>query len=925
MESHSSSPKLQSSLATLPPIILDDIIPYLDNNATLILFLTGNRLLASKLRLTSSLSLCWQSSSYFSWYDSESFIGLFSQLKTLRLTTWIPKLLCRERLEPDLFPSSLTSLYLNFFNSLSILSGCTGLVASLFLKLASLKELYIIQSAEISSLSSNLKCLDLTHFPSTLSILHLEAQKYSRYQFDAKWLSQLPPTLESLSLIHLRTLEPPRRGDRIVISSRLPRPVIPTSDMSFNTTSLIRLHLIISGDSAIETKYIGPQLQHLEIYNYNDILFDNLSILHPIRYYDVGYPLVHFPNLRTIGYDLGKYGFEWTHLDRFPPSLTALIAPISLAHGFPVSLINGEFEIAGEPRHAITSRLQIVREVTNLGSAPVRLLWHNIDAFPKVREFTLSQLYVPLPRHLTTLQLGVLRYSELDRLPSTLTSLTINRALWNNSDTTTSVQFPPNLQSLVATSSFDFQFVSSLPDSLEVLDVCTTNSTLTCLKSEIDGESGDFSQPPSSSSGSVRSPSSRLQRLVKLALHISSSDNDEALEISINTIPKNITQLSLRGRIRFSTALSSSLRHHASLKKLHLAKLRCHMLDELPSQLVELSCADFRIDLRDYRRALHFKSTFERLTRLKVLTINQKFPFITFSDTPTLESFSTWMHLPRNLKYVYAADFCRLPEFLWETFAIRFFASCLPRRLSIFSCPYLDPYLNPQPTKIWAILLSITPNYLILPTLKYQLPLPLGMPFNVSSYLSSQEFHPSDPQQVTTRLLINPVAPPQMSDFYAVEPLFRERTGQSTVLVPVTPRKMSKHHKHPLSRVEWSFHLLNLCTGLVLPAILPVSRSQHPWLWYYLWGSTIGSALSLPFSFYRWYRSLSIDPSIMDTVIGPKQRSYFVSFIVLSTIVPPTMFSFLSRNCFHPAVNFLLSAPMVLFTLARNVFIHTAR
>lgn len=225
-----------------------------------------------------------------------------------------------------------------------------------------------------------------------------------------------------------------------------------------------------------------------------------------------------------------------------------------------------------------------------------------------------------------------------------------------------------------------------------------------------------------------------------------------------------------------------------------------------------------------------------------------------------------------------------MPQIFFKYFVHRFIVSCLPRNLSLLDVRYLDPFHLLDYNKPLVVMIGQAPP-LILSTLKYRFPLILGLPLTILRYFST------DNQPSSAPLSLTDVAPSQLSDFYAAHHIFFQKTGQNVNFVPATPRNAPKQ-RQAIYRAEWLIFLLNLCTVLYLVITLPVSRSEHTWLWYSMWGSIIGSALSLPFSFLTWYRSVSVHSSNLAPVfINPYYSPLIFAIILLGTILPTYVFT----------------------------------
>lgn len=113
-------------LSTLALDSLDRILHFAGDNDVLRLILTGNPVLSNKIKRCGSLSVSWESCAYFNFNACLPLIRAFSNLKSLRLTTWSPHLLALKRLDQAHFPSTLTSLELDFNDALGILQSVHG-------------------------------------------------------------------------------------------------------------------------------------------------------------------------------------------------------------------------------------------------------------------------------------------------------------------------------------------------------------------------------------------------------------------------------------------------------------------------------------------------------------------------------------------------------------------------------------------------------------------------------------------------------------------------------------------------------------------------------------------------------------------------------------------------------------------------------
>ena len=522
--------QISSPLAALPVEVLDSIAWYASSNASLLLILSGSKVLGSKLRRATRLSLEWTNFAYFSWYDCASFLSRFSQLRTLELTTWSRKLLCRERLEPDLLPSSLTSLTLDFYDALASLLLPHGTMKDMTAKLTSLTHLSVTQySAPTRSQ------LDFASFPATLKSLRLIAgfiaDNNVTFWVNEHQLWSLPPHLESLTLYGL-LIRTPSPQDAILFgfNSDTQQPHLP---------SLTSLSLI-SNEYNIDLKYIAAQLRYLKLLNASRVLFDSkLLFAFPPAYPEseiILRPSI-FPKLEFLSTD--SFVFDWLHLYALPPTLTALVPRFSPAFSTfvqpaeKIAILNREHD-ATPPAHALPRNLRKLGSLDTEWNSKIDI--HLGQEMPLLRE--LPQLHLVKDIHsvgkwLSTLYLEKLHSSEFGLLPPALTSLTLNRLLMDpleamECDDSALLRLP-SLKYFRLSYALQTPMLEYLPHSLEELDVLVSNSVLKRLKLLIDNETGDVSAKSSSALSSPQNVSnsgvSAFKALRKLTLRYLSENS----------------------------------------------------------------------------------------------------------------------------------------------------------------------------------------------------------------------------------------------------------------------------------------------------------------------------------------------------------------------------------------------------------------
>ena len=954
---------MHSQFATFPVEIINHIASLAGDNAAFLLFLTGSKRLSSKLFRTRDLCLKWTHYAYFSWYDCASFLSCFSQLKALHLTTWSPELSSRERLEPDLLPATLTDLTLDFYDALSILSSSSALVAPLFSKLVSLAHLSISQKCASAAYE-----LDFSHFPSSLRSLHLSSipSLNAAPWINASTLSSLPLNLESLSLIDI-SITSDSHLIPVAISC-----VSPTHGGRCQTSlKHLSLSFLDHLGYPIEIMFVGPQLRTLDTKNVDDILYGSFSILNPnpksppyhlpaIAYRtgravhppptDVSFarpistlPSVLFPSLTTLGYNAVHYSFSWHHLERFPPTLTCLKAPFHLELDPSETLatvkeLNNKFTEDQMPEHALPKLIE------RLHNSAIEMNSSVLSQFPKLRVCSdlqpLSRIDCNLPPGLLYLSLEKLQPAQVGLLPPGLTSLTVDHFLPDGADDWDTIGPTLNLyvQQLPAgLKHFDLRLsplvppmIGYLPYHLEELSAIASCRTMRALKSAIDGQRTVFSfnsnqGPPSDpQSAPVASISAqgRLKSLRKLKIgHRFTTAEPESLEVSLDTIPQNVTHLTLTSPPFVAVAESASIRHHTSLQTLVIVERAAmdpmELLPEIPPQLQVLSCTfSSSLDFNDYRCGLVWYNFGQRLTGLRELHI-ESYPvshwMIALNTTdkykrPSLPSFSIWTRLPTSLRHLLVLKYLRMPPRTLETASLRFAYHCLPRGLAILKTHenqnnhFSRDLLHRLNVDILVAGSNIWYRVLI-PMIKLQFPLLLGgLALTASHCWTSTFLTPS----FATWLAKFHWLPPNLSvSPLAQDGIYELSTGNPPERTSQIPSKLPKHRRGFVSPSGHLLHLSNVLVGLLFAYMFRISKVQHPWLWYYQWLSIAGSAISFPFCLYQYLRSKG-RPHARDLLSHSSYSSQFVVTFGGSTIANMVMSGLLilpiATNCSTPVI-----------------------
>ena len=844
------SPESKRQLVSLPLDVLDLILWFSSTNAYANLLMAGDRLLSTKLRKTRHLTLQWESTSYFDWYNCKSLILSFHRLESLRLTSWSPELLCRQRLESDLFPSTLMTLTLNFRGALELLGPFGHIMQEPLLHLTQLHTLNVSQAHPSTSAD-----IDFRQLPSSLTSLHIHAPG-KNYRYHVNELHYLPPNLTSLSL-QLNFYD---HLGPIVLGQGVPGELASLTDLSIRLCSR----------NSLEINLVSSHLKRLHVLN-GMILYKGLDLLSPDSHLHLAYdwPLESFKS--------NVYHFEWSNLVCFPPSLTEIGAANMELHNDDLDVLkhmNEDFIAQGAScRHTAPINLRSIE----LYKPGITLDPHLLPFLPNlakvspplvhVERTSLQTLPKGLNQHLITMP--DINLKDAYRLPTFLNSLSVDRFLLYTSshshDTVniaqksqprSETQFddfilhpaldPPmhGLRSLDIHIEFSEELIAYLPRTLEKFSAPMSESTTKLFTIHVNDNAG-------------------LPYLSELTFAPHLNPSSSVQECSLLTVPKSITRLVVKNSVSFSKSANMRLLHHSKLMDLTFAVAIDPVvaLEEFPSQLKFLHfCFSTGLDLNDVKASLALYNFGRRMHNLKVLSLRDDEAAGTTLLTPMarhsahpLPTLLQWMQFPMKLKALYLIKSLRLGHKTYAHASELFFLSCLPRRLSAFHAPSWSIHTTIGYRGSYVSRIAYFLSFILMPAIRFQIPLLDPFCGIRIGYLDTHH---------TTNLYLDVlVRPPQLSVPMSANDSWEESAILNCGLFAnVTGHRMEYTFSKPrqlvapirFSPAPSAFHISNVLLWLLVSYLYPVSKVAHPWLWYYQWANIVGSSIAFPFVFGKW-------------------------------------------------------------------------
>lgn len=836
---------------------------------------------------------------------------------------------------------------MHFNGALEMLSPTYHLAETLFAHLTSLTTLNVSQ--ELWNTQSQ---VDLTHFPSSLRFLRLVSGEEGllRLWYAISDLTRLPPLLETL-VLHLA----PQREEFDVLAAGTGRdPLVIGEGVPGELSMLTHLSLWVSEKHPLETKLIAANLTYLDA-AMGEVLFDGHPVLDPACELT---PARCFPRLETLRF-YNTHKFLWPHLRRFPPTLTSLGA--SMDPGFDnfnqqeydsdqvrYGVILNEFNqnTTSPPAHAIPKNLRFVENFPDFAESPV--LEQHLKHFPNLVQTKPCAPYLSwemdlltnFPSNFQTLELSYLDILNIPQLPKSITRLLIDKLEANTTSALeigpatgdsmpTKVQLPnpifqppvytmPSLSELEIHNSIDNVTIDTFPSSLEKLSIRSSDINVfkyftTCANS------------------------GRFPLLKELSLRTSRAfAHDSILELSLETVPLHLQTLHAHNMVIFSRNPCLRLVDHPSLTCLRIYKpidpLR--LLPEVPSGLKYLlACLHPALDFNHCDSALTLYDFGRRMYRLKVMVMftspqvdspNCIIPITKFHSSPV--SIRRWLSLPYELKKLYALR--SLPFIHSDTLnhASELFAfSCLPRTLSTFKVP--DGTLRSSMDYGFDILQApaLFKAWIGYPALRYFVPF-------------IRSFNPpldNDEYGTTFRACLAVDAaprPPQLSTTSGGK--WTEHTIVHSLLYgkvtgfpssQLWARRRSEYPAIHVAPTDTGFHLSNCLIWLFIALYMPITRKNHPILWYYQWANILGSALALPVVWRRWRKSVNSRAQnlyfanhVHFSLKSAFAYSAFIGLVANSAIVAPAVLKLGLPS------KILFGSVAVLLSLARNYFFHVS-
>ena len=814
---------------------LDRILHFGGSNDVFCLLLTGDALLIHKIKRTGTLAISWSSSAYFDFNACLPLIHSFTDLQSLRLTTWSQQLLPLTRLNTSMFPPNLKSLELSFYDVFGILASthCMKIFAGL----------HFLESLSMHSTSAPYYARNITlvGFPQSLRVLRLSAGQNVTVAHSSSDMRDLPTNLEMLEL-QVRPRD--HNGGGIVL--------VPGA-FAGHLTSLTSLSLKLNDSVMLDTKFIGHRLRHLEVLD-GEVVHDRVHALQNGDALDIIYP-----ELLSLKVDCCSIA-SWFQLPTLPPNLTWLAVPLeSLGSDWTAS--SQSLEYLNQAHVDGTFKISNLRGFENSGRGKLGYRPHLLHHFSNLLETRCTTTSLGpdlelLPTSLTNLTLDKAKVSWLSHLQASLTKLTIEELLYEAEEESSwraneGRKALSRLSFLSVEQGFSASLVPLLPTTLTCLHVgCHDNGILRAI---------------------ALRPLPLLKtyhvRMTVRPTYVVERTNDllgdvlllQALELSLDTIPPSVTSLTAKGIAALSIdPPSRCLRHHRSLTSLKVAESEVEPddLHHLPPQLRVLDVILSRaINIADPEDTLNFYHLREKLPELRSLSmlepsIRDKERAIStlrnpFRYKPYWKLLRAWMSLPSSLKLIYLKSIDgALSQRLStpNTIADLVLYSCLPRKLAIVGLPQ-SRFRETAKDRLPGFLAPL--RLYVAGTLKYFVPL-LGLVlFDETDYRLELPYQ-SDSGRIDA-------LPPHLSYDASANPtlIHAARTG---FLFPELYND-NKSTTPWVSTSETVYHLLTLISWLTAAVVEPNTWRQPGLLRYLMLSGLLGSAVCLPIAAWRWNKS----------------------------------------------------------------------
>lgn len=734
-----------------------------------------------------------------------------------------------------MFPSSLTSLTMDFQGVFGVLSTRDGFAPTFF---GSCNRLLHLHLADMNTHAE----IDLKHFPATLLTLVVKAhplRHLASYQYDD--LPYLPPDLEKL---HINVL--PSWG-------KASKPTIELgANIPGNLASLTDLSIWINHPGSLTTDLIGAHLKRLDVYTTNALTRhgDHKNV------FETGNIAECYPVLESLHCNQPVL-WSAARIQTLPPSLTEL----AIASAWSQLIKTGMLE----ERNVIAERGAKIRWIANY-EREIPMSCDTLQLFPRLEYLSMRILVKDagylgpelLPRSLTQVSVEKLSVGQLQLLPPSLTSLKTTEITADTEEKQLLSMLPPDsvlkgLSSLSTNSYIPIELALNLPSSLESLTFregsCASLSAIARRSNQ-----GHF---PRLTYLSITTP---FTYEVPMPIH---PQFGEPWELSLAVVPRTLETLIVAGYVQLSKNEESSLQHLSSLTHLEILDkaLPAELFLQLPGGLKVLRFnLSIAIDLGDPKLCLAFWNLRTKLAGLKELELVDSSKFVTPSvsrlrKTPPL-SFREFCALPWPMLKFYLKSMARIRfkqhTTLWED-AYIFGILCLPRSLSKLTIP--------SSVHLWENLVSVsaTPELrtVVMATIKYHLPL-FALPY------INTGLHPQ--REALVRAM-----PPHISklsigrDCANVHP-FVNTTGMEADEVYKADRATSEI-------MEPCFHAVNLVSWLAFYCFVPRATLQVPFLKVYMWNSIVGSGLTLGITLWRLYKKGLLASHRLSAVKVPIRRS----------------------------------------------------
>ena len=794
-------------LPAFPIEVLDQIIWFAGDNASLKLIFSGNRRIVAKVSRSSTLSLRWESSAFYDWSRCSALWKSFSNLKYLRLSTWSPTLLGVTTWKRELFPPKLRHLSVLVFDAYALMEPSCDVLHNLIDL-----DVLILHS----QLRSTSPIITFANLPSSLRTLRFTSDKAgpspSECYFNYQEAFRLPPNLETF---HIDAV-PIENGGKA-------RPFRPPPVLASFGPHLTTLSLVPSGFRLFAVQPIAHQLRRLEA------CLEQPSIFELSPAFQVDFPLLEAIQVWFME------AFEWSQLRYLPPSVTELTTSFKQSNlnldaiDTCLATMNDTYLRHGRHLdHPAPMNLRLVANVHQFNPIHPSIMHH----FPSVilPEVNLTSCanadtIAKLPKKTLEVTISTPQVDLLTRLPNELQALN-----WSWKPKQSMMSFSrdwslPHLTRLQLDIPLPTELISLLPSSLQELRIKASLATLALLSHHC-----------------IVGPLTNLRTL-------GVSVFDSALGgLDASLFPTTLTKLKLR---HSSSMITSTFCHMPCLEILIIdtATDALSLFRSLPPSLKVLNVellAPF--DLAILEHATELNRLKDRVPRLKSLTVRTAFikPLYDNNTAPSL-SFSEWRALPPPIRRMYAERTLGLVN--RRTLSEYFVFSSLPRELSelkLHAWSHQVLYVSRSD----APLLAYIWESMIIPWSMYQMPL-LGLCMTAHSEIPYED----DPLRL--------VAPPHLSSVqgcdtstHCLELNYMHASGRWP---------SGQAYERPLwpSPVECALHITNIAMLLLIPATMPHTWSNTPWLRVYLWATMLGSVIGLPLSIMRYRRARSMKHSAM--------------------------------------------------------------